>query len=318
MDLIFLGCGSSASIPSIKCVLTTGGGCGVCAGAHADPESKNRRGNPSLLVRRVDGDHQVLIDCGKTFRDSVLRFFPTHGVTKVDSVLLTHGHSDATLGLDDLRDVQHWETSVSKETGELEKVRSSPLTVYASATTMDQMKEQFGYLMPKDDEASTKGDEKVYRWTAQLDWQVLAPYQTLVLGNPSQGLDILPLPVYHGHEYICFGFELGRSILCGGRVVYFSDISATIEATTEILRTGDRIQVAIVDCFSLYGTQGTHFNLNQVVAFLRLFRPVKTYLTGMGHDFDYPRTNHEVLATFVKTEDLDIEMAYDGLHLQLS
>jgi phosphoribosyl 1,2-cyclic phosphodiesterase len=43
---------------------------------------------------------------GKTFSQNVLRWFPPHDVPSVDSVVLTHAHADAMLGLDDLRDVQ--------------------------------------------------------------------------------------------------------------------------------------------------------------------------------------------------------------------
>eukprot|EP00960_Hanusia_phi_P056338 763234-Hanusia_phi.AAC.2 len=59
-----------------------------------NPDSKNRRGNPSLLIRYrgtkrdpqgdVDGSgsetKNILIDAGKTFKESVLRWFPRFGV----------------------------------------------------------------------------------------------------------------------------------------------------------------------------------------------------------------------------------------------
>jgi hypothetical protein len=60
-----------------------------CREAFDDPHSKNRRGNPSCLIQIGNGGKTVpfgakyieqrkniLIDCGKTFRDSLLRFFP--------------------------------------------------------------------------------------------------------------------------------------------------------------------------------------------------------------------------------------------------
>jgi len=51
----------------------------------------------------------VLIDCGKTFREVVLKLFPQHGLKEVGALLLTHGHADAILGMDDLRDLQQYE-----------------------------------------------------------------------------------------------------------------------------------------------------------------------------------------------------------------
>ncbi len=46
------------------------------------------------------------IDCGKTWRESALRWYRRHGVRHLDAVVLTHEHADATLGLDDLRSLQ--------------------------------------------------------------------------------------------------------------------------------------------------------------------------------------------------------------------
>lgn len=54
----------------------------------------------------------VLIDCGKTFREVILNLFPKHGLKEVGALLLTHGHADAILGMDDLRDLQIYEVGV--------------------------------------------------------------------------------------------------------------------------------------------------------------------------------------------------------------
>lgn len=51
----------------------------------------------------------MLIDCGKTFREVILNLFPKHGLKEVGALLLTHGHADAILGMDDLRDLQIYE-----------------------------------------------------------------------------------------------------------------------------------------------------------------------------------------------------------------
>jgi glyoxylase-like metal-dependent hydrolase (beta-lactamase superfamily II) len=45
----------------------------------------------------------VLVDAGKTMRDACMRVLPKYGVANVDGILLTHGHADAILGLDDVR-----------------------------------------------------------------------------------------------------------------------------------------------------------------------------------------------------------------------
>jgi hypothetical protein len=45
----------------------------------------------------------ILIDCGKTFYESMIEWFPVYGITHLDGVILTHGHADAVFGIDDLR-----------------------------------------------------------------------------------------------------------------------------------------------------------------------------------------------------------------------
>jgi phosphoribosyl 1,2-cyclic phosphodiesterase len=41
---------------------------------------------------------------GKTFREAMIDVIDTHKITTLDAVVITHGHSDAFLGLDDLRE----------------------------------------------------------------------------------------------------------------------------------------------------------------------------------------------------------------------
>ncbi|KAJ0435408.1 putative metallo-beta-lactamase, ribonuclease Z/Hydroxyacylglutathione hydrolase [Helianthus annuus] len=65
--------------------------------------------NTSLLIDYCPsgGEHKyILIDVGKTFREQVLRWFTFHKIPQIDSIVLTHEHADAVLGLDDIRAVQ--------------------------------------------------------------------------------------------------------------------------------------------------------------------------------------------------------------------
>ncbi|WVZ94755.1 hypothetical protein U9M48_040617, partial [Paspalum notatum var. saurae] len=67
------------------------------------------RCNTSLLIDycQDEGAHKyIIIDVGKTFRGHVPRWFVRHKVPRVDTILLTHEHADAILGLDDVRVVQ--------------------------------------------------------------------------------------------------------------------------------------------------------------------------------------------------------------------
>jgi len=103
--LVFLGTGTSSQIPLIPCLTQSPVSCAVCVSGR-DPASKNRRRNTSLALTIEDStgtERTVLIDCGKSFYDGALAFFPVNGITSLDGLILTHGHADAILGLDDLR-----------------------------------------------------------------------------------------------------------------------------------------------------------------------------------------------------------------------
>ena len=79
-----------------------------------DPRfNKDYRGNPSLLIVHQNNDivddvstngtvekqqskfpKTVVIDVGKTFTESALRWMPTKGLTAIDAVVLTHEHME--------------------------------------------------------------------------------------------------------------------------------------------------------------------------------------------------------------------------------
>ncbi|KAG0467079.1 hypothetical protein HPP92_018659 [Vanilla planifolia] len=111
-SLILLGTGCSSAVPNARCLINpTDPPCQVCSLSLSVPPEKNPnyRCNTSLLIDHLDGNgihYYILIDVGKTFREQVLRWFTHHKIPRVDSIILTHEHADAVLGLDDIRAVQ--------------------------------------------------------------------------------------------------------------------------------------------------------------------------------------------------------------------
>ena len=103
--VVFIGTGVSTAVPNMNHILN--GPCPVCEDA-MNPLSKNRRNNVSVaLIFESEGTEKcVLVDVGKTMRDSCLRILPKHGIKEINAIFLTHGHADAVLGLDDVRDLQ--------------------------------------------------------------------------------------------------------------------------------------------------------------------------------------------------------------------
>ncbi|CAM9319056.1 unnamed protein product, partial [Heterosigma akashiwo] len=115
--LIFLGTGSSTGIPHPTCVfpqdVTTCGQnqkkeCSVCKSAVATPPemNKNYRNNPSVMIdwynQEYDTHTYIQIDATKHFKESVVRWYPRHGIPRLDALILTHDHADAVFGLDDV------------------------------------------------------------------------------------------------------------------------------------------------------------------------------------------------------------------------
>lgn len=250
-----MGCGSSTGVPRAACVLDGMNECETCCLAmEGSPETnRNWRGNPSLLIRFVPPPSTpgapsppVLtfqIDCCKTFLQGVLRWFPRLGVCALDAVLLTHDHADAVLGLDDIRSLQKFHGEE-----ETEGRRSTPehLPVLCDARTMSSLRGRFGYLMPPLPPAPCPAPavdsphaetELVERKVAQLKWGTVRPFVPFDL----HGLQVLPLPVLHGEDYVSLGFMIGSGLGQSAEheaVVYISDVSRIPQLTWTYLCTG--------------------------------------------------------------------------------
>ncbi|AES64115.1 putative metallo-beta-lactamase [Medicago truncatula] len=302
--LIFLGTGCSSMVPNVLCLINPSDPpCSVCAQSLSIPPEKNPnyRCNTSMLIDYCgsgSNHNYILIDVGKTFRETVLRWFVHHRIPKIDSIILTHEHADAVLGLDDVRAVQPF-----SPTNDID-----PTPIYLSQHSMDSIEEKFPYLVQK----QRKEGQEIRR-VAQMAWNII----TDDCNQPffASGLKFTPLPVMHGEDYICLGFLFGEK----SRVAYISDVSR-IPASTEyvISKSGaGQLDLLILDSLYRTGSHNVHLCFPQTLEIVKRLCPKQTLLIGMTHEFDHHKDN-EFLKEWSRREGIPVQLSHDGLRVPIN
>ncbi|KAL5773964.1 hypothetical protein ACOSP7_011521 [Xanthoceras sorbifolium] len=301
--LIFLGTGCSSAVPNAMCLIQPSDPpCHVCFQVMSLPpeRSHNYRCNTSLLIDYCQSDgkhHYILIDVGKNFREQVLRWFTYHKIPQVDSIILTHEHADAVLGLDDIRAVQPYSA-----TNDID-----PTPVYLAQYAMESISMKFPYLVQK----KLKEGQEVRR-VAQIDWKIIEEQHDKPF--VASGLKFIPLPVMHGEDYISLGFLFGETC----RVAYISDVSRFPSSTEYVIsKTGaGQLDLLILDTLYKKGSHNTHFCLPQTLDAVKRLCPKRALLIGMTHEFDHDKDN-EFLAEWSTREGIPVQLAHDGLKIPI-
>lgn len=289
-----------------------------------DPKhNKNYRNNPSLLISHQNNDdsknesdekaniRNVIIDVGKTFREGALRWMPHHRIASLDAVVITHGHADAVLGLDDIRGFQTMPHMFPS--GRTRNFQSMP--VFMSSECFDVIKQTFGYLVPKEVVNNKVGESnnKVKRAVASLDFKVVENFKPFI----AAGLTMVPLPVWHGSDLICNGYAFTVTGKNGSpvNVVYLSDISEMIPETAKfILEDLPPTDILVVDSLLYDRPNPVHFSLTQAIDLAKILQPKRTFIVGINCD-DFPE--HDQTNEQLKDLDIDIQLAHDGLSIEL-
>ncbi|KAL9350838.1 hypothetical protein Peur_058093 [Populus x canadensis] len=276
-EIIFMGTGTSEGIPRLSCLTNPSNKCPVCSKA-VEPGNKNRRLNTGLLIcyHGPSGRRNILIDVGKFFYHSALRWFPAFGLRTIDAVIITHSHADAIGGLDDLRD---WTNNVQPY-----------IPIYVAERDFEVMKKTHYYLV--DTSVVTPGAA-----VSELQFNLIHEEPFVV-----NDLKFTPLPVWHGHGYRSLGFRFGN-------VCYISDVSEIPEETYPLLKD---CELLIMDALRPDRSSSTHFGLPRAIEEVRKIQPRRTLFTGMMHLMDHDNVN-EYLAKLMETESLNVELSYDGL-----
>ncbi|KZV58273.1 hypothetical protein F511_01124 [Dorcoceras hygrometricum] len=309
--LIFLGTGCSSAVPNAMCLIQPSHtSCHVCSQSLSLPPERNPnyRCNTSLLIDYCGdaGEHKyILIDVGKTFREQVLRWFTFHKIPLVDSIILTHEHADAILGLDDIRSVQPF-----SPTNDID-----PTPIYLSQYAMESIAVRFPYLVQK----KPKPGQEVRR-VAQLDWRIIDSdcSKTFV----ASGLQFFPLPV---SVLLYLLFYLLKPLVPYMPLVvtsYFQAWSSTFsdnQFTFLVISKhgGGQLDLLILDTLYKKGSHNTHFCFPQTLDAVKKISPKKALLVGMTHEFDHHKDN-EFLMEWSRREGISVQLAYDGLRIPIT
>jgi len=189
---------------------------------------------------------------------------------KVDSVLYTHPHVDHVAGFDELR-AFCWR-------------REDDLPLYGSPETLETLKQMYPWAFAAEGTASgyVKAELRPFE----------GPFE---IGT----LTITPVEVEHGRVRTHgFRFDYGNN-----SIAYISDVKTIPESSMELIKG---VQTLVIDGLR-YTPHPTHMNIEEAVATSLLLEPKQTYLTHLGHEIDYERTNAELPE--------NIHLAYDGLTL---
>jgi phosphoribosyl 1,2-cyclic phosphate phosphodiesterase len=237
MEVVFMGTGTSQGVPMIACH------CPVCASA--DPH--NRRGRCSIHV--VMGDQHIQVDAAQEFREQCLRF----GVDQIDLFILTHGHADHVLGMDDLRrfcDVRG----------------GRALTVYSTDEGMSRVVAIFPYAI--------KEKAAVHGYPA---FKLLALPPVLELEQGTIRSTLLP---HGGVNVLGLVFEEHGS---GAKFVYYKDCK---RVTAEAVELAKGARAVVLDGLRPE-EHPTHMNVAQAVEVAHQIGAPATYLTHLTHAIDH-------------------------------
>ncbi|MEE8439562.1 MAG: MBL fold metallo-hydrolase [Micropepsaceae bacterium] len=259
-----LGCGSSGGVPRV------GGPDGAGAWGVCDPKNpKNVRTRCSLLVRL--GETSVLVDTSPDLRQQLLSAHVTH----LDAVLMTHAHADQTNGIDDLRP--------------LVQLTRTRIDMYADATTLKRLHQQFGYCFTTPD-----GSEYPPIINAH---EIPEPFEPFGIDGAGGALPILPIVQTHG-RIRSLGFRFGP-------LAYSSDVNVLDDKALEALQG---VECWIVDALR-YRAHPSHANVETALSWIARVRPKRAILTNLHNDLDFETLCQELPP--------GVEPAYDGMSVEL-
>jgi phosphoribosyl 1,2-cyclic phosphate phosphodiesterase len=244
MEVIFMGTGTSQGVPMIAC------DCAVCRSANP----KNHRSRASIHVV-MDGLH-IQVDAAPEFRLQCIR----NEVKWIDLFILTHGHADHVVGMDDLRRF-------------CDLLGFQAMPVYTTDEGMSRVLAVYPYTILERPVVRGYAAFKLHPMPTRLELPQGTIESTLL---PHGGVNTLGLVFTEKSS--------------GKRLVYYTDCKRVpVEAVT-MAKGAD---VVVLDGLRPE-PHPTHMSLSEAVAVAQEIAAPVTYFTHMTHAVDHDRTCAEL------------------------
>lgn len=239
MKVIFLGTGTSEGVPVIM----------QTDSVELDLEnSKNWRTRTSIHV--VMNGHHIQVDAGPDFRMQCI----TNKIEKIDTFILTHGHSDHIMGMDDLR------RFCRINNGEA-------IPVYGHKDGLDRVRDIYPYAI-KD---KAEGNYPAFK-LKDIPKSIKVPGGTIYTTE---------LP--HGNfAVIGLVFEEKYS---GKRLAYYTDCKEIPKLAIDLARGSDLV---VLDALR-HRTHFSHMNISEATAAARKIAGKQTWFVHMCCEVDHSR-----------------------------
>lgn len=227
--LTFLGTGTSTGIPEIGCH------CSTCTST--DPRDQRLR--TAALIE--EGEEAIMIDCGPDFRTQTIRA----GISRLDSILISHEHYDHVGGLDDIRPLFRQQQACK---------------VYAEPNVIEAIKTRMPYAF------------SAHKYPGVPDLQLfpITPSQCI---QASLHIQVEPLRIIHGKLPI-LGFKCGN-------LAYITDCKTMPEETIERIIGIDTL---VINALRTY-PHIAHLSLEEALEYIDIIRPKRSYLLHFAHTF---------------------------------